>query len=108
MKLSQINSAKMLEQGNSMQYWTHIPSTLPYKCAINLRTYSSMLGLLYQFPFLDGTSHQMSYPMDVDVHKLFTSIIFAYHCNGRFFLFKLLFNKSVNTRLEVISPPMWR
>ncbi len=71
MKLSQINSAKMLEQGNSMQYWTHIPSTLPYKCPINLCTPSNMLGLLYQLPFLGSTSHQTSKPMEVHAYRLF-------------------------------------
>src|SRR3981081_1458907 len=59
-KLSQINSARWLEQENSRQNWAHIPPTLPYKCAVKLCACSSVLGLLCQFQLLDGNSHQTS------------------------------------------------
>src|SRR5258708_32476848 len=87
----------------------HIPSTLPYKCAIKLCACSSMLGLLHQLPFLDGTSHQTSYPMKVDaVFLLLLFFVFIWHQSHKFFLFENLFDKCVNGKLEIFFPPMQR
>ena len=51
-KLSQINSEKMVGQGNSVQNLAHIPSTLPYKRTVKLGTYGRMLWVAAPDPIL--------------------------------------------------------
>src|SRR5258708_9616927 len=87
----------------------HIRSSLPSKCAIKLCACSSMLGLLCQLPFLDGSSHQTSYPMKVDaVFLLLLFFVFIWHQSHKFFLFENLFDKCIDRKLEIFFPPMQR
>jgi hypothetical protein len=107
-KHSQINSRKMVGQGYSMQNWAHIPSTLPYKCTVKLSIYSSMLGLLHQFLFLDSTSYQTSHPMELDVVLLLCFFVFAWYHSKNVLVVEMLFNELVGVMLEISFPQKWR
>src|SRR5882672_5242463 len=86
----------------------YIPSTLPNKCAVKLCTCSSILGLLYQLPFLNGTSNQTPYPMKADAVKLLFFFIFAWYHSDNILLKEMFCNKFINIRLEVLFPLMRR
>lgn len=62
-KLSQIDSARMVEAGNNAMKirLTHpLPCHMSAPSSFKLCTRSRILGLLYQLQFLEGTRHQAS------------------------------------------------
>jgi hypothetical protein len=67
-----------------------------------------MLGLLYQLPFLSGTSNQTPYPMKADAVKLLLFFIIAWYHSDDILFKETLCNELVNMRLEVLFPPMRR
>jgi hypothetical protein len=106
-ELLQMNSGQMVEIEKQQAGFYHIPSTMPYKRAVDLGTFGRILGLLYEFPFLNGASHQAPYMMKEDAPSLLLAVIYARQCHKPPCLFEVPANEIVDMTLKFVFPPAW-